>query len=198
MRRCSFGIPLVFCFLSLSCLHATELRIQRVEFNQVDQAGGSDPWFEIAITLSVEQGEESRNANPRFTEELEVSLDFATETQPRAETVYQFYGANAVYPTLEVGRRVVRFYLPPEIVKRDRLRGEPYAWRVAVDGAGESLATLNSDSLRTNSSLAAYEARVAEGTARTTGILRLQAETPFRDASPADSPNPKLRIVTGY
>lgn len=171
----------------------TELVVQRVEFNLVEQAGARDPWFEIAVTVNVERGD-AESANPRFTREIAVMLDLATETEARGTARYEFYAATAEYPTLEVGRCVIRYYLPPEIVKRDRLRGEPFAWQVFVFEEDEELAALTSNSLGTGGALASYRSRLAREAGRSEGILRLQSETPFRDFNARDTPNVKLRI----
>lgn len=188
---------LFFCLVGISLSASgfcSEIVVQRVEFNLVEQAGARDPWYEIAVTLNVERGD-PESTNPRFSDEVMLSLDFATETEARGMTGYEFYAATAVYPTLEVGRKVARFYLPPEIAKRDRLRGEPFAWRVFVRERGEELASLTSQSLDSDSALASYQSRLTAEVSATEGVLRMQVETPFRFASPRDTPNARLRVA---
>ena len=56
-----------------------------------------------------------------------------------AERRLDYYRSEVECVALEPGRADVRFYLPPEIVKRDSLHGDPKYWGVEVTVEGKPL-----------------------------------------------------------
>lgn len=181
-----------FVFVPAAFAQDAELEILKVDFGLVDQAGASDPWFEIAVAISVERGDGEAGANPRFADNIDVSLSLATQSEQGGGSRFAFYSATAEYPTLEVGRHMIRFYLPPELVKRDRVRGEPFGFEAQVRSGESILSAIVSRKLEAASALESFRARIASSAEE--GLLRLQNETPFGLASPRDTPNPRLRI----
>ncbi len=171
--------------------HSAELSVLRVDFDLVRQEGARDPWYEVAIAVSVERGEERADANPRFADAVSVSLALATEVNREAGVGYEFYSARAEYPTLEVGQHVVRFYLPPELVKRDRVKGEPFAYEIEVISPEGVEASLVSRNLERSSALQSFHSQLDMHSA-TSSALRLQSGTPFAWTYPRDTPNAQL------
>jgi len=83
---------------------------------------------------------------------------------------------------LEAGRADVRFYLPPEVVKRDGLHGDPKYWGVELAVAGRPItaargaysATLTTAEQRKN-----FQGKGGQAAAGNDGILQPQYLTPF-------------------
>src|SRR6185436_17409012 len=73
-----------------------------------------------------------------------------------AERRLEHYRAEAECVALETGRADIRFYLPPEIVKRDQLHADPKYWGVEILAAGRPIVA----------SRAAYAAALATADAR--------------------------------
>lgn len=169
---------------------ASELEVLSIDFDLVDQPGTNQSWYEIAVKLSVKKGEPADEGNPRFADEVGVALSFATESSRRDGSSYGFYSARAEYPTLEVGQHVVRFYLAPELVKRDRIKGEPFAFEVRVESGGELATSLLSRNLSQGGALETYRSKMAAGDS---GDLRLAFDTPFAWSYPRDTPNARVR-----
>ncbi len=172
-------------------VHSAELSVLRVDFDLVRQEGVRDPWYEVAIAISVVRGDERADDNPRFADDVSVSLALATEVNRDAGVGYEFYSARAEYPTLEVGQHVVRFYLPPELVKRDRVKGEPFAYEIEVispEGVEASLVSRNLEQAR---ALQSFHSQL-DMHSTTSSALRPQSGTPFAWAYPRDTPNARL------
>jgi hypothetical protein len=92
---------------------------------------------------------------------------------------------------VEGGKAFVRFYLPPEVVKRDKLRGDPEYYLVELEVAGESQKiTLNNTSKGINSAetLASFKGKIGSEAAANEGVLMPQYLTPFASDSRRPSP----------
>ncbi|MDQ8180037.1 hypothetical protein [Pelagicoccus sp. SDUM812005] len=171
---------------------AAELEILRVDFDLVEQEGARDPWYEIAVAVSVEEGDRGNGANPRFADEVAVSLALATEVNRGGGRSFEFYAARVEYPTLEVGQHVVRFYLPPEIVKRDRVRGEPFGYEIEILSPAGLEDSLVSPNLERPEALQSFRSEAASRSEESRE-MRLQFETPFAWMYPRDTPSPRLK-----
>ncbi|MBD5780586.1 hypothetical protein IEN85_13880 [Pelagicoccus sp. NFK12] len=170
---------------------ASEVEIVRVDFDLEQQDGARDPWYAISVVLSVAEGERGAEGNPRFADDITVSLALATEVNRGSGRAYEFYAAKADYPSLEVGQHVARFYLPPEIVKRDRVRGEPFAYEIELLSREGLKFALVSPNLERPGALQSFRSKVAAGAAGSSE-LRLQHQTPFAWLYPRNTPNPRL------
>ncbi len=178
-------------FAGTGATGASELEVLRVDFDLVKQEGAPDPWYEIAIAVSVEQGEAKPGANPRFADDITVSIALATEVNRDRGRVYEFYASRVEYPALEVGQHLIRFYLPPEIVKRDRVRGEPFAYEIEIlspDGLGYSLVSRN---LQAPAALQRFHSQLAANKSAGSAFVP-QHKTPFAWLYPRDTPNPRF------
>lgn len=190
MIRAFFLWSVVLVLSGFLPVAAAEIEIVKLDFDQVEQPGGRDPWYQISVTFNVERGDREPHSNPRFADEVSVELAFATESDRGGGTHYAFYSATAEFPTLEVGRHVTRFYLPPELVKRDRVRGEPHAYLVEIASGAETAASILSANLRGEGRLTSFMDRAAnEGS----DVLRLQEESPFAWINPRGTPVAKKR-----
>ncbi len=124
----------------------------------------------------------------RVTLLLGCELPATGGTERRTE----YYRAEAECVALEAGRADVRFYLPPEIVKRDQLHGDPKLWSVAVSaggrlqtlGRGSAASALANADARKN-----FESRAAGTAAVNDGLLLPQFLTPFVNEYPRATPS---------
>ncbi len=92
---------------------------------------------------------------------------------------------------LEAGRTNVRFYLPPEIVKRDQLHGDPRYWGVEITAAGKALPpgrAAYATSLASAEQRKAFQTRATAAAAANDGILQPQYLTPFAHEYPRATP----------
>ncbi|MBC2605251.1 hypothetical protein [Pelagicoccus albus] len=176
---------LTVILLGAGSLVATEAQVQKVQFDLVEERGAPDPWFEVAATFNIKEGEEG---NPRFANEVVVSFSFAVREKGR-ERDFRFYSAEAIYPTLEVGRHVARFYLIPELTNRDEVKGEPFAFEIVLSAKGHVLERFVSPNLETVEALRSFRSRLE---AERSSGFRLQIDTPFAWYYPRDTPHPEL------
>lgn len=179
----------LLAWATVSALSASEVEVLRVDFDLVNQEGARDPWYQIAVAISVEEGKNAAEGNPRFADDITVSLALATEVSRSRELAYEFYTAKSEYPTLEVGQHVVRFYLSPEIVKRDRVRGEPFAYEIEILSPEGLEFSLVSRILERPNALQSFRSQVASNSTGSR-VLRQQFETPFAWFYPRDTPTP--------
>ena len=121
----------VILLLAASCaLFATAqaqevVEVTTVKFTNVRAPTGSNgTWLETDITLNVRPVP----GNPsQMVSRVRVSLllGFELPAPTGGERRLEHYRADAECVALEPGRANVRFYLPPELVKRDQLHGDP-------------------------------------------------------------------------
>lgn len=117
------------------------LEVRDVDFNRVrDRAG--DEWWEATVNLRVTA---ARGEAGRFAERVRVGLNLAYQ-RPTGARELVFYRAAVTAPVLEAGNHAFRFYLPPAVVRRDRLTAGARFWTVdlsldgrALTGAGEQV-----------------------------------------------------------
>jgi hypothetical protein len=162
--------------------------VRNVKFSAVRAPGGQDPWLEAVVELDVAPGNGSGIYN-RYADRVQVTLGVSIATRIND---YDFYRASAEAVSLEAGRATVRFYLPPEIVKREQATGTPFAWLVelAVQGRPLALAASNaSGNLRAADAVRSFKDHVAQAAPANDGVLVPQYDSPFADRYPADTPS---------
>jgi hypothetical protein len=102
-----------------------------------------------------------------------------------------YYRAEVECVALEPGRADVRFYLPPEIVKRDSVHGDPKYWGVEVAVEGRALPAARaaySTSLAGAEQRKNFQKRGAAAAAANEGILVPQYFSPFVNEYPRSTP----------
>lgn len=150
-----------------------EVSVRSVKFTYPRVDGQQGNAMETEIELDV-RGSGAAGRNPRFVDNVRVALMLAVQGRSRTGVEFQYYYAEAEAVTLEAGARAMRFYLPPEIVKRDSLGGDAYAYYVelAVDGrALPPQRTSVSETLRARERYDVFVQKVTESRATTDGIL---------------------------
>lgn len=161
---------------------AEPVEVTSVKFTNLRAPNGSPGnWYEATLVLNAKP---VPGSPAQMVSRVRVSLLVGFELPGAAggERRVDHYRAEVECVALEPGRADVRFYLPPEIVKRDQLHGDPKYWGVelAVDGkpipAGKAAyaSTLATAELRRN-----FQKRGAAAAAANDGVLLPQYFTPF-------------------
>lgn len=112
---------------------AAQVEVTNVRFNAVRAAG--DVWLEAEIELDVKPG--GKAVSGEYVDRVRTTLNVAFEaTDGRGQKRNTFYRASVEAIALEGGKAGIRFYLPPEIVKRDRLRADVKFYTVDLQVGG--------------------------------------------------------------
>jgi hypothetical protein len=172
--------------------HAREVEVATVNFTNVRAPTGSaGTWLETEIALNVKPVA----GNPsQMVSRVRVALLLGFELPAKAdgERRLEHYRAEAECVALEPGRAYVRFYLPPELVKRDQLRGDPKYWGSEIAVAGRALPPARaaySSTLATAEQRKNFQTRAGPAAAGNDGILQPQYLTPFVDSHPRATPS---------
>ena len=165
---------------------APEVSVRTVKFSYPRVDGQQGTAMETEVELDV-RGSGAAGRNPRFVDNVRVALMLAVQGRGRTGAEFQYYYAEAEAVTLETGSRAMRFYLPPEIVKRDSLGGDAYAWFVELAVDGRALPPQRasvSETLRDRARYDVFVQKVTEARVTTDGILVPQHQfmTGLRDA----------------
>lgn len=146
---------------------------------RVAQLRPGAPWLEVDVRLAVVPGRSGARHADRVRVVLRLAYETAAIGSPR---LWRGFQAEAEAVSLGVGSASVRFYLPPEVVERDRVRVENLHHWVELVQDGEPRPTSNaavSASLRTDEARARFVGRLGEEFARNAGILVAQHLSPF-------------------
>lgn len=176
---------------------AEEVEVTAVRFtNQRPPAvlGGAAPngnWLEAEITLNVRPPPGSPG---QMVSRVRVALLLGFELPALAggERRLEHFRAEAECVALDAGRAEVRFYLPPELVKRDQLHGDPKYWGVEVAVAGRPLPAARgaySTSLAGAEQRKNFQTKAGQAAAANDGILLPQYLTPFANQYPRATPS---------
>ncbi len=165
-----------------------QVEVTAVKFAGARSEGGT--WLEAEVELMVKPG--GRPVTTEFVNGVRTTLSLGFEVEnPEGAKAFTFYRAGAEAITLKGGKTIMRFYLPPEVVERDRLRPDVkyYVAEVEVAGAAQpptkgSFASRfeNADSVRT------FQSRVTSEGGANEGILMPQYLTPFANDSRRPAP----------
>lgn len=151
---------------------------------------GSDSWMETEITLDVKPG--GRAVGGQFVNDVRVTLNLGFES-PEAPSGPPkiFYRSSATFIAVEGGRHTVRFYLPPEVVKRDRLRAPVKFYSVEIEAGGtvQTPGRANVASVFTSAaSVQNFQSTVTSESRANEGVLMPQHLTPFAAESSLRTP----------
>ena len=186
-----------FVLLAWLGVAAISLRAQEVEVSSVKFAnlrapnGASGNWFEADIALEARPGAANLG---RMVSRVRVTLTLGFELPAPAggERRIEFYRSEAECVALEAGRANVRFYLAPELVKRDQLHGDPKYWGVEIAVGGRAVpagraayaTTLPGAEARKN-----FQARAATASVANDGLLLPQYLSAFSNEYPRATPS---------
>lgn len=170
---------------------AQEVEVSTVRFTQIRAPnGGNGTWVEADVQLSVRPVPGS----PRdMVSRVKVALLLGYELPARAggERRIEHYRAEAECVALDSGRADVRFYLAPEIVKRDQLSADPKYWGVELAVGGRPVAAgrgAYATSLASAEQRKNFQSRGGAAAAANDGVLQPQYLTPFANEYPRATP----------
>jgi hypothetical protein len=181
-----------FGLLSAAALAAEEVEVSVVKFaNLRAPNGATGNWLEADVALNVHPAPGSAGAMVARVR-VAVLLGFELPALAGTDRRTEHYRAEAECVALEAGRADVRFYLPPEIVKRDQLHGDPKFWTIDVTAAGRpqlpgragASASLANAEARKN-----FQSRGSSAATANDGLLLPQYLTPFAGEYPRATPS---------
>jgi hypothetical protein len=166
-----------------------EVEVSGVKFGNIRQPNSQMMWYEGVIELTTKLPADGG----KFTDRVKVTLNLCTEVATGKKQM-SFYRASAELVALENGKAEVRFYLPPEVTKRDMLRGDLSAkyYFVELSVGGKALPTVKSDvsaSLPSPTALESFRSKISSEAAANDGILLPQYLTIFAFDSSRPSPS---------
>jgi hypothetical protein len=156
------------------------VEVSTVKFRPV--AGG---WFEAEVEVQAKPGPVP-TANRNFVNRVKVTFNlgvFSVKAPQGATVPDTYYRASAEAVAIETtGRTSFRFYLPPEIVKRDQVTGPQKFYLVELSVGGQVL-PLTKDNVPSTFTSAAFidgfRSKVSGEATANDGILLPQYLTPF-------------------
>ena len=187
---CLFRI-LAASVLCVAVAAAQEVEVSTVRFMPLRAPTGSNgTWLEADVQLNVKP---PPSAPRDIVSRVRVALLIGFELPARAggERRIEHYRAEAECVALEAGRADVRFYLPPELVKRDQLTGDPKYWGVELAVAGRALPAGRSayaTALASAEQRKNFQSRGGAAAAANDGLLQPQYLTPFVNEYPRATP----------
>jgi hypothetical protein len=177
-------LVLACLWVGLGTVVAQEVEVTSVTFTSVRAplGGNSGNWIEAEVGLTVKP---VAGTPGQMVSRVRVALLVGYDLPPTVaggQRRLDHYRAEAECVALEPGRADVRFYLPPELVKRDQLHADPKYWGVELAVGGRSLlasraayaVALGSAEQRKN-----FQTRGSASAAANDGILLPQYLTPF-------------------
>lgn len=167
------------------------IEVANVKFNS--PRGSSGAWYEAEIELQPKGGSAVENRNFINRVKVTFSLGITSVKAPSGAVVPDtFYRASAEAVAIEAsgGKTVFRFYLPPEIVKRDQITGDQKFWlvEVFVDGKALPLTKKNTDITRAEV-VESFRSKVSSESGANDGIMLPQYLTPFANAGSPPPPS---------
>jgi hypothetical protein len=185
-------VLLMAVLVGTGSLLAQDVEVTTVKFTNVRAPTGSNgTWLESDITLNVKPV----IGNPsQMVSRVKVTLLMGFELPGTAggERRLEHYRAEAECPALEPGRVSIRFYLPPEIVKRDQLHGDPKYWGIELTAGGRPVVPARAayaSALASAEQRRNFQTRAGAAAAANDGILLPQFLTPFVNEYPRATPS---------
>jgi hypothetical protein len=171
---------------------AQEVEVTTVKFTNLRAPTGSNGnWLEADITLIAKP---APGSPAQMVSRVRVSLVVGFELPGTAGGArrLEHYRSDAECVALEPGRADVRFYLPPELVKRDQLHGDPKYWGVEITVGGKPVTASRaaySTTFTTAEQRKNFQTRAGTAAAPNEGILLPQYLTPFINEYPRATPS---------
>jgi len=160
-----------------------QVAVQRVIFNRnASLTGDTRRWLETVVELNVSRPAGEDVFNPRYVDNIQIDLYISFDVSRGDVSRTRFYRSSVELPTLERGRHEIRFFLPPEVIGRDRITSEPstYLVQLSVDGLRQELSSdARARILRRDEVLESFMRRVESEAGANDGILLPIHLTPF-------------------
>ncbi len=187
-----FAVIVGVLALGAAAAAAQEVEVTSVRFNNLRAPTGSNgTWMETDVVLIVRPAPGSAGQMVSRVR-VAVLLGFELPALAGGERRLEHYRAEAECVALEPGRISVRFYLPPELVKRDQLRSDPKFWGVELSAGGRPVPAgraAYSSALAGAEQRRSFQQRGTAAAASNDGILQPQYLTPFVDEYPRATPS---------
>ena len=169
---------------------AAEVEVAAVRFAPArPSTNPSAPWLEATVAINVVPPPDAPGRMvSRVRVQLWVGVESPALTGSPARTDY--YRAEVECLALPSGRSEVRFYFPPEWVKRDQLQGAPRNWAVELAVAGRAVPPARAASataLGEAASRRAFFVAALAGAPANDGCLQPQYLTPFAQEYPRNT-----------
>jgi len=173
----------VFC-------RAAEVEVAAVRFAPARPSiNSSATWLEATVAINVVPPPDALGRMvSRVRVQLWVGVESPALTGSPARTEY--YRAEAECLALPSGRSEVRFYFPPEWVKRDQLQGAPRIWAVELavgDRAVPPSRAASATALGEAAARRAFFVAALAGAPANDGSLQPQYFTPFAQEYPRNT-----------
>lgn len=170
------------------------VEVRSVKFAMVRPELGGDAWLETQVEVNVIP-DPGAGVYGRFADRVQATLLLSVR---KRDNDLAFFRASAEAVSLEAGRAMFRFYLPPEILRREQINTDPHAYAVelAVGGRVQPITpSAVSSELRTGDPQRAaalirtFKDRVAQAAPRNDGVLVPQYLSPFAGMYRGDTPS---------
>ncbi|HEY8933542.1 MAG TPA: hypothetical protein VIM44_09540 [Rariglobus sp.] len=169
------------------------VEVAAVKFNSV--RAGSGAWYETEVEIQARPG--AGADNKQFINRVKVTLNLGITSvkAPAGAKPDTFYRASAEAVAIETtgGKAVFRFYLPPEIVKRDQIKDDQkfYLVELFVDGKALPLTKYHfpTASFTKPEFVESFRAKVASEAGANDGIMLPQYLTPFAFSGSPPAPS---------
>lgn len=227
--RAVFASLMAFC-LPVSCVFAQATKgdatagkspvvVRSVHFDAVKLGGQKNDWIRTQVELhanfnpetlvAAEDKTSKRVANKLWVDKVKVTLtQIFKPLAVKDAAEFSYYRASATVLTMEVNSdRSVYFYLPGDIVKRDRLKMQPDFFYVQLEVGGKEIPLYTEAGRLSTDQLAAVHKMFVNKTAydgardladrgvgANAGMLRPQYLVPYSifDNLPQGSPSPEF------
>ena len=215
---------LAFLVLSVSVVHAQaapaaeknakagavsgkpNVTVRDVKFLQVALGGQVNKWNRMQVELEAKNNPDEKALNKRWLDKVKVTVTQIYKTASAKPEDWIYYRSTATVLTLEIGQpRSVLFYLPGDIVKRDRINKEPDFYYVELEVAGneepvfDAKGTLVAEQQRAVSRDISQKAKfdaakdaADRAVSSNSGMLRPQYMITYFDAPVAVPPSPEF------
>lgn len=152
---------------------------------------GGDSWFEADVEVEVRPG--GRAVSGQFVDRVRATLSLGLEaSDEKGQKRMVFHRASAEAVTLEGGKSNFRFYLPPEVVRRDKLRPDVKYYAVELEAAGQPQAPVKasaSSDFTSAESIKNFLSKVGAEAGPNEGVMVPQYLSPFAFDSQRRAPS---------
>ena len=179
-------------FAAVGASAAEEVEVMTVKFSNVRAPlGVPGTWVEADLTLNVRPAPGSPG---QMVGRVKVALLVGFELLALAggERRLEHFRAEAECVALEAGRANVRFYVPPELVKRDQLHADPKYWGIEITVAGRPVPAARAaycSLLATAEQRKNFQTKAGAAAAASDGLMVPQYLTPFVHEYPRNTPS---------
>jgi hypothetical protein len=179
--------------------------VRDVKFLQVTLGGQVNKWNRMQVELEAKNNPDPKAFNKRWLDKVKVTVTQIYKTSSPKPEDWNYYRSVATVLTLEVGvPRSLLFYLPGDVVKRDRINKEPDFYFVSLEVAGteepifDAKGALIAEQQRAVSRDISQKEKFEKakdaadrGVSTNSGILRPQYLITYPDAPVAVPPSPE-------